>query len=339
MKKILYIISLILFLVSMILGYGCQEEKQDSLGSIYGMISVAGTAEPMRGTGVSLHYISSNGKIGALLLRTVTAIDGSFEFCDVKAGEYILRVEVPNYELTEYKVVVEKGRTARADIQIKPKNTYMVVRTLDPEITGTSVKFKADYSTQNNAYAYEIGFYYAQSASMQNSTFVKGHITESLKENYLFEAEISNLEKGAYYTQAYAENSYGRSYGDVRSFIVNGIPGANSFVVLEDIGLMVQKIDLGVATWSAAKEACENSNLGGFTDWRLPSLPELQYICQRHNDIGNFDDGSSYSRYWSSNPVAFSADNYYSVTFDGCWENAEHRAMEHRVRAVRTITE
>ncbi len=118
MKKLLYITSLIVLCLFMALEYGCKPEEKNPYGTIYGIVSVAGTAEPMRGTGVELYYLNEQGKAGALLLRTTTANDGSYSFEDVKAGEYLLRVEVPGYKRTEYKVVVEGGRSARADMQV-----------------------------------------------------------------------------------------------------------------------------------------------------------------------------------------------------------------------------
>ena len=121
MKKLLYITCSIALCLLMVLGYGCKPEPKETFGSIYGMVSVATTSEPMRGTGVELYFLNEQGTAGALLLRTTTANDGSYSFEDVKAGEYLLRVEVPGYKRTEYKVAVKGGCSARADMQIQPK--------------------------------------------------------------------------------------------------------------------------------------------------------------------------------------------------------------------------
>lgn len=123
MKKLLYTIIAIVLCISVTLWYGCndKEKEVESLGSIFGMVSEAGSAEPMRGTGVELYYLNEEGTAGALLFRTTTADDGSYSFDDVKAGEYLLRVEIPGYKRTEYRVVVESGRSARADMQVIAK--------------------------------------------------------------------------------------------------------------------------------------------------------------------------------------------------------------------------
>ncbi|MDE5610274.1 MAG: carboxypeptidase regulatory-like domain-containing protein [Bacteroidales bacterium] len=121
MKKLLYITCSIALCLLMVLGYGCKPEEKNPLGSIYGMVFVATTGEPMRGTGVELYFLNEQGTAGALLLRTATTDNGSYSFEDVKTGEYLLRVEVPGYRRTEYKVVVEGGRLARVDMQIQPK--------------------------------------------------------------------------------------------------------------------------------------------------------------------------------------------------------------------------
>lgn len=122
MRKILYVICSIDLCLLIALGVGCKPEEKNLFGSIYGMVSVAGTAEPIRGTGVELYYLNEQGGAGALLLRTTTADDGSYSFEDVKAGEYLLRVEVPKYKPTEYMVKVERDRSVRADMQLTPQD-------------------------------------------------------------------------------------------------------------------------------------------------------------------------------------------------------------------------
>ncbi len=118
MKKIPYIASSIILCLLIVFGYGCKPEEKNSFGSIYGIVSVAGTGELMRGMGVELYCLNRNGTVGALLLRTTTADDGSYSFYDVKVGEYLLRVEIPGYKRTEYRVVVERGRSVRVDMQV-----------------------------------------------------------------------------------------------------------------------------------------------------------------------------------------------------------------------------
>lgn len=52
--------------------------------------------------------------------------------------------------------------------------------------------------------------------------------------------------------------------------------------------LMVQSKDLGAGDWETAKTMCVNSTVAGFTDWRLPSEPELMILYNNRKSIGGF---------------------------------------------------
>ena len=110
MKKILW-----LFIIGFVL-CSCSTEKSDekpiATGNIYGVITIKSTAELMRATGVDLYQNNT------LLLKTVTYDDGHYEFTDLKVGTYELRVAVDGYVDAKSNVIVEAGRTARADIQL-----------------------------------------------------------------------------------------------------------------------------------------------------------------------------------------------------------------------------
>jgi len=63
-------------------------------------------------------------------------------------------------------------------------------------------------------------------------------------------------------------------------------------------GLIVATADLGKHNWEAASTACEELELNGFNDWRLPTREELDtvYTILKLNGKGDFENGS----YWSS---------------------------------------
>ena len=55
--------------------------------------------------------------------------------------------------------------------------------------------------------------------------------------------------------------------------------------------------------WESAIDYCESLNLGGYSDWRLPNLNELQSIVDRSKinpAIVNGFDNTSSNDYWSS---------------------------------------
>ena len=59
---------------------------EDKLGSIYGIVTKLGTAEPMKAVGVELYKKGTSSSKDALLLKTVTFDDGHFEFKDLNPG-------------------------------------------------------------------------------------------------------------------------------------------------------------------------------------------------------------------------------------------------------------
>ena len=118
---------------------------------------------------------------------------------------------------------------------------------------------------------------------------------------------VSNLEKGAtYYVRAYAKVGTVVVYGKIVSFVADIPP----YVVLST-GLIVARENAGRLNWNDARDMCANSNLAGFTDWRLPTKDELILIYNNRTLIGNFETGYSY---WSSTQVG-TANYYYCVDF------------------------
>ena len=91
-------------------------------------------------------------------------------------------------------------------------------------------------------------------------------------------------------------------------------------------------------TWSKAADACRALDLGGFKDWRLPTIRELLTLVdyERHEPAIDpiFQCVSSY--YWTSTPAAHSPSGYaWVVDFDNGASNWGRRSYGFHVRAVR----
>ncbi|MCM1151955.1 MAG: DUF1566 domain-containing protein [Alistipes sp.] len=408
--------------------WSCGDDKSESgntgnTGSIYGVVTVASTAEPMRATGVELYYHE------ALLLKTVTYDDGHYEFTDLEAGSYQLRVVATGYDEALFDVIVEAGRTARADMQLTEAYTGMIVRTLDANVVGNKATLNGSYSCDYLRDPFECGFYYATHATpIHGGTRITG-----TTENKVFNVSINDLEKGTYYVQAYTKNSYGIAYGEERTFQISGAPGVTTLaatnvmentatlnarieyagdpaytergfvysrafqnptvddpadatvkvsvsgtgtefsaniagltkdatyytrayatnsngtvygesvsfkyvnildyaVILQESGIMVQKNDISAgADWDTADQLCKASTIGNISNWRLPTIGELEILYENQYSIGGF--GEYY--YWSSsNRYSY---EYYSLAFFNGKRYSNTWSSSYHVRCVRSL--
>ncbi|MBS9782388.1 MAG: DUF1566 domain-containing protein [Arcobacter sp.] len=89
-----------------------------------------------------------------------------------------------------------------------------------------------------------------------------------------------------------------------------------------------------------AETYCKNLKLGGYTNWRIPTLNELLSIVDRNNEphINSSFQNTSYSDYWSSEE-----DDIYSSTmnkvldFYNGYSSREKRTSKQNIRCVRDI--
>lgn len=108
------------------------------------------------------------------------------------------------------------------------------------------------------------------------------------------------------YYQAGAPRSYSRS-GDI--------------VTDETTGLMWQDDADAVSvrkTWANAKNYCQNKTLGGYSDWRLPTIKELATIVDYGRDNPATDpvfQNANSMEYWSSTTFYFNTDLAWSISF------------------------
>ncbi|MDR0981818.1 MAG: PEGA domain-containing protein [Culturomica sp.] len=109
-----------------------------------------------------------------------------------------------------------------------------------------------------------------------------------------------------------------------------------------DGNLMIMKQDLGgLVKYKTAKGMCEESRLGGFSDWRLPSDSELGdiYRNKNHIDVKAIFDSFQSDWYWSSTP--YSGNNHGGLDFSVGLQNIHYSDLEkvpyRRCRCVRDV--
>jgi len=103
--------------------------------------------------------------------------------------------------------------------------------------------------------------------------------------------------------------------------------------------LMWQKISPpGKKTWEQALECCNNLNLGGHSDWRLPNLKELISLVLRERgnpavDIPVFP--MRYSEFHWSSTVNDNKNYAWGMTFSYVGEYLYYKDLKGFYRAVR----
>jgi hypothetical protein len=116
-------------------------------------------------------------------------------------------------------------------------------------------------------------------------------------------------------------------------------------IVLDEArGLMWSRDDVvpKACKHAAAEKACRELRLGGFDDWRLPTIAELLTLVDyaRHEpaiDVEKFPACKS-AWYWTSTPAAWSSDFAWVVAFGfGLADGARRGASLALARAVRSV--
>ncbi len=113
--------------------------------------------------------------------------------------------------------------------------------------------------------------------------------------------------------------------GRVRCVLADYVPPEPRFVfdasTVTDMGtgLVWQRSHFAAMTWLDALQTCEDLDLAGLTDWRLPNLKETQTLVddrrlQPSIDVVAFPDTPS-EWFWSSTPIQFPPDEAWATSY------------------------
>jgi len=109
-------------------------------------------------------------------------------------------------------------------------------------------------------------------------------------------------------------------YG-LNDFIENG----DGTVTDEATGLMWQKFDSGASmVWDHASNQCEVANTGGYFDWRLPDVKELQSIVDYSRSPETTDSAAINAKFVASEIT--DEDGYQN--FPWYWSNTTHKNLQ-----------
>tara|TARA_A100001011_G_scaffold381340_1_gene449737 strand:- start:1426 stop:1872 length:447 start_codon:yes stop_codon:yes gene_type:complete len=98
-------------------------------------------------------------------------------------------------------------------------------------------------------------------------------------------------------------------------------------------GMVVTAADIAIANWWEAVEIVENHSSGGFNDWQLPTIYQLQQIYDTVGQSGGNSGNFEMSKYWSS--TLHSGNNGYAFNFGTGESNIGWNGILNcRVRAI-----
>lgn len=109
--------------------------------------------------------------------------------------------------------------------------------------------------------------------------------------------------------------------GWYRSGVARSFSRADAIVTDYATGLMWQDDDDAGSlqqTWTEATDYCTANSLGGYTDWRLPSIEELILITDSEQTVPGMDpvfENAQTGRYWSASIYEANASNAWIVGF------------------------
>lgn len=207
------------------------------------------------------------------------------------------------------------------------------VSTLDITTSGNSVVLNGKVEDDGLPKYTERGFVISSQPvpTFNNGTkyVVDGQTTSNFQ--YILEdVEIGKI----YYIVAYATNTLGTTYGSPVKYVHHHY----LYYYIPELNLMIQRGDLGSEPYTQAVTMCKNSRVGGFSDWRLPTLDECKSIYQ---NMGKYDiefvNANSYC--WTS---TLYIDGYnYIYKFDRGTQSYDYNdiysSYSNKVRAVRTV--
>ncbi len=92
--------------------------------------------------------------------------------------------------------------------------------------------------------------------------------------------------------------------------------------------------------WRSAMAYCENLDLNGFDNWRLPTIDELETIVDRDKTNPSIDTRlfrSASAPYWSQSSFDDTSDEAWVVFFDSGLSGFGIKGRNHCVRCVRDL--
>ena len=223
------------------------------------------------------------------------SIDGS------GTGSYNGSVTNLNVATTYYVRAYATNNTGTAygeQVSFTTGNGLPMVSTTTPTLTNTTVATGGNVTSDGGFPVTARGICYG-TLPYPDLTSTYNHTSNGSGTGYYSSSFSLPNGSGVYYVRAYATNANGTSYGEqmtvvqpydeLPSFTFNG----HTYRVAPDPGTNF--------SWVSANAYCENLTDYGYTDWRLPTIEELETMYANRYEIGGYNTGTNpLYFYWSS---------------------------------------
>lgn len=243
---------------------------------------------------------------------------------DVKKGLYHVRAYATNSLGTTY------GEDVEFEISGFPCVSTLPVSNIGDHTATLNgrIGYKGDPAYSEKGFVYSSSFSNPTVDDPQTST-TKKKVTGNSDD---FSVNIDGLTTNTtYYVRAYVINDNSTSYGESVSFVATSyVP----YVVVDALAIQRTDNSTGINLTDAIA-LCENSRVGGFSDWHLPTLSELSVMYTNKGVIGGFYNGLYWSSTFSGSLVTGSY--YFAINFKDGSTSAPRKDTNCRVRCVRTL--
>ncbi len=324
-KKIFHFVTIVALLC------GCAENPSEELDENFALKihgSVVANGEPVNAAAILL---TPGGGV------KITGSDGMYDFSDLEPGKYEMKVfkegflsfnqsiDISDGKDKEVVVTLTKGtgklsiNKAYIDMGSNESNNatgFSIINTGDVDLEWQIVNaaqwitnIEPQTGTAKAGGAEAVSFKINRSRLSSNTT--DNYATLVLRSTTAGDGSTSELLITVF------GNGNGTNVGNDNSDV--------DYIIIGD--LYVQTKDLGKnLDWSSANSLCNNSIVGDYDDWRLPTIDELATIYTKKEAIGGFED----TRYWSS---SLESSYYYVMEFSN---GRQSRTSDwSNVRAVR----
>ncbi len=171
-----------------------------------------------------------------------------------------------------------------------------VVETLHPiNVNSTSITLYGNLISVGDPILKEKGFICSTlpNPTLDDPSIMKYPVSGTSIGNFVI--NVSGLSTDdMYYIRAYAVSDKKQAYGDIMSIKVE----EPQYIFVGD-NLLVQKNDVSTTdiNWESANNICQNSSVGNFNDWRLPTIEEAAIMYQNKTNIGGFVNDKTVKEY------------------------------------------